>query len=298
MLILCDQGSIYIFSFPQKNYFEQCHFGWLCWVIWVLLVMKKGITMSCNFEHWWEYIGGGTTGWASNYARCRHPSPWHCSQHHWLQSGEMDWQGTRLKNPMVFFEGEVTTKQGQTLVVTFSIWDVSFRGLWKKPWVFAFCSLLQVRREKAVYHTLNMLSIDVTRKCFVGEGWCPVASKPKVPFLLPKLLLISMTTFQGWWGEASGEIDFVAKGLSIDFKGISFEIGVHGWCEQIQDALQRAANDSNSQVNTIFQVLHTKESPPTYHITNKFTNAFQEIVDAYGYVYHASMVAVSIFFSP
>ncbi|KAH8934864.1 hypothetical protein BDL97_17G001900 [Sphagnum fallax] len=87
----------------------------------------------------------------------------------------------------------------------------------------------KVRREKAVYHTLNMLSIDVTRKCFVGEGWCPVSSKPK-----------------------------------------------------IQDALQRAANDSNSQVNTIFQVLHTKESPPTYHITNKFTNAFQEIVDAYG----------------
>ncbi len=90
----------------------------------------------------------------------------------------------------------------------------------------------------------------------------------------------------------------MANGLPIDFKGLSFEIGVHGRCEQIQDALQRAATDSNSQVNTIFQVLHTKESPPTYHITNKFTSAFQEIVDAYGYVYHASMVAVSIFFSP
>lgn len=51
---------------------------------------------------------------------------------------------------------------------------------------------------------------------------------------------------------------------------------------QIQDALQRAAYDSNSQVNTIFQVLHTKESPPTYFETNKFTNAFQEIVEAYG----------------
>lgn len=38
----------------------------------------------------------------------------------------------------------------------------------------------QVRREKAVYHTLNMLSIDVTRKCLVAEGWCPVSAKPKV----------------------------------------------------------------------------------------------------------------------
>lgn len=88
---------------------------------------------------------------------------------------------------------------------------------------------VMVRREKAVYHTLNQLSIDVTRKCLVAEGWCPVSAKTK-----------------------------------------------------IQDALQRAAFDSNSQVNTIFQVLHTKESPPTFFETNKFTNAFQEIVDAYG----------------
>lgn len=30
--------------------------------------------------------------------------------------------------------------------------------------------VVQVRREKAVYHTLNMLSIDVTQKCLVAEG--------------------------------------------------------------------------------------------------------------------------------
>ena len=54
---------------------------------------------------------------------------------------------------------------------------------------------------------------------------------------------------------------------------------------QIQDALQRATVDSKSQVGSIFQVLNTKESPPTYFQTNKFTTAFQEIVDAYGYVF-------------
>lgn len=31
-----------------------------------------------------------------------------------------------------------------------------------------------VRKEKSIYHTLNMLSLDVTKKCLVAEGWCPV----------------------------------------------------------------------------------------------------------------------------
>ncbi|MED6221441.1 V-type proton ATPase subunit a3 [Stylosanthes scabra] len=50
----------------------------------------------------------------------------------------------------------------------------------------------------------------------------------------------------------------------------------------IQKVLQRATRDCNSQVGAIFQVLQTKESPPTYFYTNKFTSSFQEIVDAYG----------------
>ncbi|KAL8516107.1 hypothetical protein ACS0TY_014691 [Phlomoides rotata] len=86
-----------------------------------------------------------------------------------------------------------------------------------------------VRREKAIYDTLNMLNFDVTKKCLVGEGWCPTFAKTK-----------------------------------------------------IQDALQRATFDSNSQVGVIFHVMDSIESPPTYFRTNHFTNAYQEIVDAYG----------------
>ncbi|XP_022756072.1 V-type proton ATPase subunit a1-like isoform X2 [Durio zibethinus] len=86
-----------------------------------------------------------------------------------------------------------------------------------------------VRREKAVYDTLNMLNFDVTKKCLVGEGWCPIFAKA-----------------------------------------------------QIQEALQRATFDSNSQVGIIFHVMDAVESPPTYFRTNHFTNAYQEIVDAYG----------------
>ncbi|KAI4322217.1 hypothetical protein L6164_021929 [Bauhinia variegata] len=89
--------------------------------------------------------------------------------------------------------------------------------------------MVMVRREKAVYDTLNTLNFDVTKKCLVGEGWCPIFAKT-----------------------------------------------------QIQDALQRATFDSNSQVGIIFHPMDAAESPPTYFRTNGFTSAYQEIVDAYG----------------
>ncbi|XP_022893106.1 V-type proton ATPase subunit a1-like isoform X2 [Olea europaea var. sylvestris] len=86
-----------------------------------------------------------------------------------------------------------------------------------------------VRREKAVYDTLNMLNFDVTKKCLVGEGWCLIFAKTR-----------------------------------------------------IQETLQRATFDSNSQVGIIFHVMDAVESPPTYFRINHFTGAYQEIVDAYG----------------
>lgn len=88
---------------------------------------------------------------------------------------------------------------------------------------------IMVKKEKAVYDTLNMLNFDVTKKCLVGEGWCPIFAK-----------------------------------------------------SQIKDCLQRATLHSNSQVGIIFHEMDTIELPPTYFRTDKFTNAFQEIVDAYG----------------
>lgn len=132
--------------------------------------------------------------------------------------------------------------------------------------------LSQVRREKAVYDTLNMLNFDVTKKCLVGEGWCPIFAKTQVTcFSLAILIFFFLVKYIVQFLNFLFVEDFYM--LTVLF----FEM-----IEQIQAALQRATIDSNSQVGIIFHLMDAVESPPTYFRTNKLTNAFQEIVDAYG----------------
>jgi len=80
-----------------------------------------------------------------------------------------------------------------------------------------------------VSRVLNMWNYDITRKCLIGEGWCP---------------------------------------LSL--------------YDETQRAARRGAAMSGAQVPSILNVIETEEKPPTYFRLNKFTMAFQAIVDAYG----------------
>lgn len=34
--------------------------------------------------------------------------------------------------------------------------------------------MVAVRKEKAIYHTLNMFSMDIVKKCLIGECWVPM----------------------------------------------------------------------------------------------------------------------------
>ncbi|KAI1280843.1 putative V-type proton ATPase subunit [Halotydeus destructor] len=59
------------------------------------------------------------------------------------------------------------------------------------------------------------------------------------------------------------------------------------WCPvadlgRIRMALKRGGDMSGSQLPAILNQMDTKESPPTFNRTNKFTSGFQAIVDAYG----------------
>ncbi|KAH8428203.1 H(+)-transporting V0 sector ATPase subunit a [Aspergillus melleus] len=89
--------------------------------------------------------------------------------------------------------------------------------------------MIIVRKEKAVYDTLNRFSYDQARKTLIAEAWCPTSSLP----------LIKST---------------------------------------LQDVNDRAG----LSVPTIVNQIRTNKTPPTYVRTNKFTEAFQTIVNAYG----------------
>uniref|UniRef100_A0A8C5FAH1 V-type proton ATPase subunit a n=1 Tax=Gadus morhua TaxID=8049 RepID=A0A8C5FAH1_GADMO len=59
------------------------------------------------------------------------------------------------------------------------------------------------------------------------------------------------------------------------------------WCpvsdlDSIQFALRRGTERSGSTVPSILNRMLTKQTPPTFNKTNKFTSGFQNIVDAYG----------------
>jgi hypothetical protein len=55
-----------------------------------------------------------------------------------------------------------------------------------------------VRREKAIYHTLNKLSMDTSRKVLLAEAWCPLAAKPNVHDALRRAAADSSTQVGVW----------------------------------------------------------------------------------------------------
>ena len=52
--------------------------------------------------------------------------------------------------------------------------------------------------------------------------------------------------------------------------------------DHIRHALEEGTRKSDSTVPSIIHQMKTKQTPPTFNRTNKFTHGFQAIIDAYG----------------
>jgi V-type H+-transporting ATPase subunit a len=88
---------------------------------------------------------------------------------------------------------------------------------------------IMVKKMKAIYHTMNLFNMDVSKKCLIGEGWVPTADLPNV-----------------------------------------------------QKALADGSAAVGSTIPSFLNVIETNEMRPTFNRTNKFTQGFQNLIDAYG----------------
>ena len=61
----------------------------------------------------------------------------------------------------------------------------------------------QVKKIKAIYHTMNMFNLDVTQRCLIAECWCPVEDLDEIQRALTRGTVGGGR--RGGEGEGSGE---------------------------------------------------------------------------------------------
>ncbi|CUM67244.1 uncharacterized protein PRCAT00004937001 [Priceomyces carsonii] len=88
-----------------------------------------------------------------------------------------------------------------------------------------------------------------------------------------------------WWSVIAREKAVYQTMNRCDYDDSRKTLIAEGWIptDEVQTLNATLKNSTNSQsVITIVNVLETTRTPPTFHRTNKFTSAFQNICDAYG----------------
>ncbi|XP_026499484.2 V-type proton ATPase 116 kDa subunit a 1-like [Vanessa tameamea] len=58
--------------------------------------------------------------------------------------------------------------------------------------------MVQIRKSKAIYHTMNMFTLDITRKCLIGQCWVPDLDLPKVEDVLARVSVRAGTNVESF----------------------------------------------------------------------------------------------------
>ncbi|KAI5956731.1 STV1 [Candida jiufengensis] len=133
-----------------------------------------------------------------------------------------------------------------------------------------------VQREKLIFETLNKFDEDSTRRCLVGEGWIPSIDFEKIRGALRNLIK-----------EKTRRNRSRNSAESINISD-TFESETNMFIIDDEDGNEVSGfeiDENNEELGSLIAVvneLSTNRTPPTYHKTNKFTAAFQSIIDAYG----------------
>lgn len=97
--------------------------------------------------------------------------------------------------------------------------------------------------------------------------------------------LIALGEELSTWAQVIAKEKSVYQTLNLfDYDNNRKVLIAEGWIpsQELDNLKLTLSQNNNSGLNSIINVLSTTKTPPTFHKTNKFTDAFQNIVDAYG----------------
>lgn len=133
-----------------------------------------------------------------------------------------------------------------------------------------------IKQEKLMYIVLNKFDMDGTRRCLVGEGWIPASEFQPLRQTLRELI---HKKFPGSTLRKPVSQESISLGATSEGRGSVYS---EEDTFQVDDSFfNETADDSNTLI-AVMNELATTRAPPTFHRTNKFTAAFQLIIDAYG----------------
>lgn len=132
------------------------------------ILLPLGLCLSPSV--WWVLVAGGS-GWVQAISAKDPP---------WWEGLEWQWPLHQVLHRTEDYLRQVLCKAAES---------VSSRAV-------------QVRKMKAIYHTLNMCSFDVTNKCLIAEVWCPEADLHELRRALEEGSVRPSSGVQGGRGRA------------------------------------------------------------------------------------------------